>query len=464
MFARIGILSLALSCITNGLDLDVNSQESIKSTAAKLAGDIMTAYKANLSDTGIPGIFRDYREPDLNDSSTWDWKAGDQFWQAGAVFEGLIEYSYLTGDTQYDELVSEGMQWQSGEGRNFMPANQSEALFTPAHSTWGLAAMTAAEVGFSKPKDGDWIDYAKTVFDIQASQFEDESKNGTCDGGLEFWIDPYTVKDMGSNGNLFLLAARLARFTGNQTYAAWADKTFSWAKDVGLIFDRDGKIGVYDNLGIGCAISSFTRHSSDYGTVTEGAAIMFNMTGAQNWTETLQGLVRGSSSLQKDNIIMENGCWTDCSPITRALKGIAVRALARAVFSAPCATKTLATMLENSAKKAVSACDGTEDIRCEFNWSGRKSEWNGPRANASYGNLAELFNGMEVVQGLLYLSAKGLRNANGTITGGHCSEPTQNEDTPDPEKNGVASTVVASTAAAGVTAALVAVFATALSF
>jgi mannan endo-1,6-alpha-mannosidase len=243
----------------------------------------VSAYKANLSDIGIPGIFVDYREPDLSYSETYDFTSGVEFWKAGAVFGGMVEYSYLTGDTQYDALVSEGMQWQSGEGRNFMPVNQSEVLFSTAHSAWGLAAMTAAEMGFSKPKNGDWIDYAKNVFDIQASRFEEEDRNGTCGGGLPLWRDPFTIKDMGSNGNLFLLAARLARFTGNQTYAAWADKTFSWAKDVRLIVDVDEKKSfptdyrVYTSLQLGCVAENWSHQSSDHGAVTEGAAIMYNI-------------------------------------------------------------------------------------------------------------------------------------------------------------------------------------------
>jgi mannan endo-1,6-alpha-mannosidase len=54
----------------------------------------MSAYKSNVSASGIPGIFDDEYF----------------FWESGIAHDGMIEYSYLTGDTQYDSLISEGMQ------------------------------------------------------------------------------------------------------------------------------------------------------------------------------------------------------------------------------------------------------------------------------------------------------------------------------------------------------------------
>jgi mannan endo-1,6-alpha-mannosidase len=72
----------------------LTTTDSIKSTAKTLAGGIMSAYKSNVSASGIPGIFDDEYF----------------FWESGIAHDGMIEYSYLTGDTQYDSLISEGMQ------------------------------------------------------------------------------------------------------------------------------------------------------------------------------------------------------------------------------------------------------------------------------------------------------------------------------------------------------------------
>lgn len=173
------------------------------------------------------------------------------------------------------------MQFQSSELNNFMPPNQTTTLGNDDQTSWALAAMTAAEVGFPKPEDGNWIDYAKNVFDNQVLRYEvDERSWGTCGGGLRWQILSFNAgwdyKNTASNGNFFLLAARLARFTGNQTYSAWADKTFSWAQEIGLISDD---YYVYDGAGTrqNCTQINFVQWSQNLGIMTEGAAIMFNI-------------------------------------------------------------------------------------------------------------------------------------------------------------------------------------------
>lgn len=212
----------------------------------------------------IPGLF--------SDDYYW--------WEAGAVFHGLIEYSHLTGDSQYDKLVSEALQWQTGEWDAFMPVNQTKYLGNEDQSTWGLAAMTAAEVGLPKPKKGEWVYYATNVFDTQVQRLVLEEQNGTCNGGgLRFQIftfnDGYEYKNAGSNGNFFLLAARLAKFTGNQTYTQWAERSYTWAKDNGLISNT---FDVYDGAAATkkCGINQ-VRWSANHGVYTEGAALMYNI-------------------------------------------------------------------------------------------------------------------------------------------------------------------------------------------
>ena len=44
------------------------------------------------------------------------------------MFGQMIHYWYLTGDTSYNAVVSEGIQFQVGENKDFMPRNQSKDL------------------------------------------------------------------------------------------------------------------------------------------------------------------------------------------------------------------------------------------------------------------------------------------------------------------------------------------------
>ena len=100
-----------------------------------------------------------------------------------------------------------------------------------------MAAMTAAETKFQDPPEGSpgWLALAQAVFSLQIDRWD----TATCGGGLKWQIYPFNkgfdYKNSISNGCLFNLAARLALYTGNATYAEWAEKTFNWVQSAGLI-------------------------------------------------------------------------------------------------------------------------------------------------------------------------------------------------------------------------------------
>jgi mannan endo-1,6-alpha-mannosidase len=202
------------------------------------------------------------------------------FWEAGTVWNALVGYSYLTGDSTYDDIVSEALQFQLGDFDAYMPPNQTSVIGNDDQSCWGLAAMTAAEVEFPKPKSAEWIDYAVNVWNTQAPRFDIEEKNDTCGGGLRWQIfsfnEGYEYKNTWSNGNLFLLSARLAKFTGNATYSQYANKVFKWSQNIGLL----GKeYQVYDGTDAtaNCSAVQKLQWSATNGIYAEGAALMYNM-------------------------------------------------------------------------------------------------------------------------------------------------------------------------------------------
>jgi mannan endo-1,6-alpha-mannosidase len=163
-----------------------------------------------------------------------------------------------------------------------MPPNQTKELGNEDQACWGLSAMTAAEVGFAKPKSAEWVDYAVNVWNTQATRldYESENANGTCGGGLRWQIfrfnSGYEYKNAWSNGNFFLLSARLAKFTGNATYAQYANKVFKWSKDIGLVGEG---YEVHDGTSANrnCSSVNQIQWSATNGIFTEGAALMYNM-------------------------------------------------------------------------------------------------------------------------------------------------------------------------------------------
>jgi len=228
--------------------------------AKTLASGVVSRYNRSLEDEGVPGLFGD----------PYYW------WEAGAVFGGLIEYAHLTGDDQYNELIGMAMGHQMGE-YNFMPMNQSKNLGNDDQSFWALAAMTAAETGLTAPNDvGNWLDLAVNVFNLQILRWNTDS----CDGGLKWQIYAFNAgfnyKNSISTGNLFLLSARLAQFTGNATYSEWAEKALKWTQDVGLVSEN---YAVFDGTkdDSNCSTINRIQWSMYSATFAEGAALMYNL-------------------------------------------------------------------------------------------------------------------------------------------------------------------------------------------
>jgi mannan endo-1,6-alpha-mannosidase len=223
----------------------------------------VAAYNEQLKENRIPGLF---------DDTYW--------WEAGTVWNALVGYSHLTGDSQYDGIISQALQFQVGDYNAYMPPNQTKTLGNEDQSCWGLAAMTAAEVGLSKPQSAEWIDYAVNVWNTQAQRLDAQEEAGVCGGGLKWQIftfnSGYNYKNALSNGNFFLLSARLAKFTGNATYVHYADKVFKWSQDIGLV-SKDFRVHDGTDDKTNCSTITPTQFSAPHGVYTEGAALMYNM-------------------------------------------------------------------------------------------------------------------------------------------------------------------------------------------
>jgi mannan endo-1,6-alpha-mannosidase len=88
--------------------------------------------------------------------------------------------------------------------------------------------MSALEYGFPDPPSGaaSYLSVAEAAFNTQAARWD----TAGCNGGLRWQIfaqnKGYDYMNTISNGAFFQLAARLARYTGNQTYIDWAEKVW----------------------------------------------------------------------------------------------------------------------------------------------------------------------------------------------------------------------------------------------
>lgn len=192
-------------------------------------------------------------------------------------FGSMVNYWYYTGDTSYNEATMQALLHQAGDDGDFMPVNQSKTLGNDDQAFWGLAAMTAAETNFPAPPSGSpgWLALAQAVYNTQVPRWE----TTTCGGGFRWQIFPfnsgYTYKNSISNGCFFNLAARLALYTGNTTYAEQAIKVWEWTNMIGLMTTEyevfDGTQNT-DN----CTSKDHNQWTYNNGIYMLGAAAMFN--------------------------------------------------------------------------------------------------------------------------------------------------------------------------------------------
>jgi mannan endo-1,6-alpha-mannosidase len=257
--------SLFASHLVTAADFSLNGREEIIASAKTLAEDLVSSHYPDVDEPGtIPGL--------LSDETYY-------FWQAGAFMGHMINYWHLTDDEQFNGLVARGMRHQVGQDNDFMPANQTRSLMNDDQCTWGSAAMLAAENGLPGNEDDEWLQYAENVFDDMWSRFESNDEE-TCGGGLRWALFNFNAgwdyKNTGSNACFFDLAARLARYTGNETYAEAATAAWDWMVDVELIDTSDWTVLQGTTVQENCTDASGIAESETVAYLAHGAAFMFN--------------------------------------------------------------------------------------------------------------------------------------------------------------------------------------------
>jgi mannan endo-1,6-alpha-mannosidase len=305
------------------------------------------------------------------------------WWEAGAMFSSLIDYWFYTNDTQYNAITKQALVHQAGDDRDYMPANASKSLGNDDQGFWGMTAMTAAETGFEDPPadQPQWLALAQAVFNTQSARWDTEH----CNGGLRWQIfrfnNGYEYKNTISNGAMLNLAARLAKYTGNATYAEWAEKTWDWLEGVGFIM-ADGT--VLDGAGDlkNCTEIDQLQWSYNAGILLHGAANMYAYTNnSQTWLDRATRIltatektffVDSTDGTQKKNIMSETACEAvqKCNIDQQSFKAYLSRWLAATTRLIPDLKTRIMPLLESSALAAAKSCvdKGAEGAACGTRW------------------------------------------------------------------------------------------------
>ncbi|KAL4988184.1 glycosyl hydrolase family 76-domain-containing protein [Aspergillus falconensis] len=303
------------------LDLDIEDEASIRKAASAVAYKMMSQYHGN--ETGqIPR------------------KIPESWWEGGAIFMTLIQYWYWTGDTTYNDVTREGMLWQKGRD-DFFPRNWSHFLGND-------------------------------------DQMWDESG---CGGGMRWQIWPfqagYTTKNAISNGSLFQLAARLGRYTANDTYIRWAEKGWDWSATTPLLKSDDWTIADTTGMENNCQDHGDQQWTYNYGAYIAGAAYMYNLTnGAPKWRAGIDGLLTTTwSTFFAKDVMSEIWCeqTMTCDRNEDTFKGFLSSWLAFTAIIAPYTASDIVPRLHRSAIGAARQClDGQS---CGRRW--HQDDWDG---------------------------------------------------------------------------------------
>ncbi|EXJ93876.1 hypothetical protein A1O1_02269 [Capronia coronata CBS 617.96] len=367
----VGLLSAV-----KAIQLDLNSQDSIKSATSTIAYDMMTYYSGNQSGQ-TPGLL-----PGPCDST-----ACYYWWEAGAMFGSLVNYWQYTGDDSYNPVVSQALAFQIGPDQNYNPPNQSKNMGVDDQAFWAFSAMDAAEANFPEP-GGDtpsWLAIAQAVFNFQADLWD----TATCGGGMRWQVFSfnagYNLKNTISNGGNFQLAARLARYTGNQTYADWAEQMWDWMAGSPLFQYQGDTLYIWDNTNVdnNCSDVAHFAWTYNYGTMLVGAAYMYNFTnGSEPWGTRINQILNGAFGLffpadYGGNIMTEFQCEpaSNCNNDQSSFKAYLSRWMAVTALLVPYTADQIMPKLQASAAGAAQQCTGGDNGRmCGRRWY---SNWDG---------------------------------------------------------------------------------------
>ncbi|KAF2720195.1 glycoside hydrolase family 76 protein [Polychaeton citri CBS 116435] len=393
-------LLVATAALTQAIELDINSTSSLRNATATLAYGMLSWYSNNESTTD-PALVGTLPQP-----LYW--------WEGGAMWGSMVDYWAYTNDTSYNPTVNQGILAQVGPNFNFMPPAYYSSLGNDDQAFWAFAALAALEYGLEPPAgnathDGKnvWLAVAENVFNSMVPRWN----TTTCNGGLKWQIFPgnpngFTYKNSVSNGGFFQIAARLARYTGNQTYVEWADKAWDWMYGVELIDNNNWMVWDGTNDAENCTGINQQSWSYNPSMVLYGSAIMYNYTnGSREWEERTTGLLSACEGAffspfdNATNIMYERTCEPTnvCNNDQFSFKGYMSRWLGKSATVAAFIKPEVQKLLSRSATAAAQSCSGgANGTEC-----GQK--WYVGGYDGSFG-VGQQMSALETVQALLLLN------------------------------------------------------------
>lgn len=339
----------------------------------------------------------------------------------------MLDYYHYTKDPSYNEVILQALldKVNLGPENNYEPPEHKLEEGNDDLFFWGSAVLSAAERNFPQPKSDlpSWLEISENVF----SQLESRWDTKDCGGGI-FWQiradnpNGLKYKNTISNGGAMNLAARLARATGKTSYLDWAEKIWDWTWNLKMIDHNN--YHVYDGAGIesGCKKTNVEAYTYTTGIYLEAAAVMYNVTGKQEWAERAEKLLDGASWFFFNNGKVKNvmyegaceprsNCWLGNADMT-TFKGFFSQLLWKTAIMMPSLQPKVDAYMMPTVEAAAKSCSGGQSgTACGDRWYNYKFE--------GRGGLGPQMCALGAIQGIFArdagapLAAKGIqRNSN----------------------------------------------------
>jgi predicted alpha-1,6-mannanase (GH76 family) len=323
-FARLQRLLVLFVTLSSGgvMPLTASAQNSTYTTAA--ASGVQTLQTWYEQSSGM------YRSP-----TGW--------WNAANAITLLVNYSRVTGTTQYLSAVSNTYA-------NANAANGSQNFITSANDDegwWALAWIDAYDL----TQNRSYLKTAETIFSDLTTQWD----TSTCGGGV-WWSKNLTTsayKNAITNEIFLKIAASLANRvtdpTAKSQYLGWAEKEWQWFQNSGMInaqnLINDGLDATNPSA---CTNNGETTWTYNQGVIQGGLVELSKADGNHAWISSAQKIANAAMTI----LVTTNGVLEEPSisgPDQPQFKGIFMRNLMELNGASPQALyKTFAETNANS--------------------------------------------------------------------------------------------------------------------
>jgi len=254
------------------------------------------------------------------------------WWPSAVGMETIIDYTMLTGSDKYlrvkcsygepVDVISNTFEfapiWQ--QAPNFINDYYDD------NGWWAITWIKA----YDYTNETRYLEMAKTIFDEMTQGWE----KTTCGGGLWWKRNPDQYKAAIQNELFLVVAARLSLRTneenGSEVYLEWAQRTWEWFKNSGMI-NRFNLIDSGLDQDNNCENDGKPGYTYNQGVILGGLVDLYKSTGDIELLAQAQAIAQTALyRLRYENGVLQDVCepLNNCDGDQEAFKGIFMRYLA----------------------------------------------------------------------------------------------------------------------------------------